>query len=210
MGKLWYKWPLAFGLVIGWTFAWTSAWRSSLFERSYREPGPGITVFTATEGDLRVLWIAAGVGLVLASLGVSFLVLRGIFGPGSPQWDRVWLVVGSALTLLGLSLPILYPSATSLVVDEPGEIVSLERRWLYAEAADALAFSDIKKVNLRVERRLLRIGNEEACQVGRGFSIVGHDRTRLEIPGEFANEEVAVTVAGIAGALLEQLGATEC
>ena len=166
MGRVWYKWPLAFGLVIGWTFVWTSAWRSSLFERSYREPGPGITVFTATGGDLGVLWVAAGVGLVFASLGVSFLVLRGIFGRGSPQWDRAWLVVGSILTLIGLSLPILYPSATSLVIDEPGQLVALERRWLYAETTEALTFNDIKKVNLRVERRLLRIGN-----LSRGESI---------------------------------------
>lgn len=210
MVRRWYKWPLAFGLVIGWTFVWTSAWRSSLFERSYRESGPGVTVFTATEGDLRVLWVAAGVGLVVAFVGVAFLALRGIFGRGSPQWDRVWLVLGSALTLLGLSLPILYPSATSLVIDEPGQAVALERRWLYAGTAEPLAFDDIKKVNLRVERRLLRIGNEEACQVGRGFSIVGNDRTWLEMPGEFATAEIAETVARIAGAPLEQLGATEC
>lgn len=210
MGRLWYKWPLAFGLVIGWTFVWTSAWRSSLFERSYRESGAGTTVFTATGGDLRVLWVAAGVGLAVASLGVGFLVLRNTFGRGSPQWDRVWLVAGSALTLLGLSLPILYPSATSLVIDEPAQVVALERRWLYAETAEAVAFDDIKKVNLRVERRLLRIGDEEACQVGRGFSIVSNDRTWLEMPGEFATEEIAVMVAGIAGAPLEQLGAREC
>ena len=210
MGRRWYKWPLAFGLVIGWTLGWTLAWRSLLFERFYHETSPGVSVFTASGGDLRVLWVASAVGFVLASAGVAFLLLRTMFGSGSPQWSRVWLIAGSVLTLIGLSMPLLYPSATSLVIDEPGGLVALERRWLYAETVEALAFGDIRKVNLRIERRLLRIGNEQACQIGRGFSIVGNDRTWLEIPGELAREEIAEAAAQAAGVPLEQLGATEC
>lgn len=210
MARLPYKWLPAFGLVIGWTFAWTYFWQTSLFERFYREASPGVTVFRGTGGDLRILWIAAGVGLVLACVGVSFLMARSVFGSDSPRWNCVWLVSGAVFILAGLSLPIIYPSTGSLVVDEHERIVALERRWLYAETTGALAFDDIERVNLREVRRLIRAGDDKACQIGRGLSIISHGRTRLEVPNDFPHREVAERVAEVVGVPLEEHGSREC
>ena len=197
-------------MVIGWTFAWTYFWQASLLEGFYREPSPGVTVFKGTGGDLRVLGIAAGVGPVFALIGVFLLMHRSIFRTDSPRWSRVWLASGAVFIVLGLSLPIIYPSAKSLVIDEHERVVALERRWLYAETAEALAFDEIERVSLRVVRTLVRVGNEEACQIGKGLSIIGPKRTWMEIPNDFPQEEVAEHVTEVVGAPLEQFGRREC
>ena len=210
MAGLPYKWLPAFGLVIGWTVAWVLFWQTSLFERFYREASSGVTVFRGTGADLRVLWIAAGVGLVVAWIGVSFLALRSGFGSDSPRWNRGWLVAGAVLALIGFSLPVIYPSTGSLVVDEREQVVTLERRWLYAETTEAMAFDEIDRVNLREVRRLLRSGSGQTCQIGRGLSIINRDRTTMGIPGEFPQREIAELVAEVAGAVLEEHGSREC
>ena len=116
MRKLPRTWlPLGIPLV-GWTLVWVYVWQVELLERYGREAGPGLTVFEDTAGDLRVVWIASGVGLFLAAVGVSFLVNRVVFAAQSPVWSRVWLVAGVVLTLLGLSLPILFPAKTGKAV----------------------------------------------------------------------------------------------
>ena len=89
MRKLLRVWlPLAIPLG-GWTFGWVYAWQAQLFERYGREAAPGLTIFENTTGDLRVLWVASGIGLFLSVVGVSLLLNRGIFASDSPGWSRV-------------------------------------------------------------------------------------------------------------------------
>ena len=209
MRKLLRIWLLAIPLA-GWTLGWAYVWQAQLFERYGRDAGPGLTVFENTAGDLRILWIALGIGLFLSAVGVSLLVYRGIFRSDSPTWSRVWLVSGALLTVLGLSLPILFPSKTLMVIDERAEVFTVESRWLYAETVEVLPFDQIARVNYRVHRTLQRIGNSEACQVGRGLSIVRRDRTWLDVPGGFDLEAVASDVAAVASVPLDQTGAQEC
>ena len=210
MRKLLRVWlPLAVPLA-GWTFGWIYVWQAQLFERYGREAGPGLTIFEDTAGDLRILWIASGVGLFLSAVGVSLLVIRGIFRSDSPGWSRVWLVSGVVLLALGLSLPILFPSKTVMVLDERLQVFTVESRWLYTETADVLPFDQIARINLRAHRKLQRIGNSEACQVGRGLSIIRRDKTWLEIPSGFDHEAVASGVADAAGVPLDKTGAKEC
>ena len=206
--RRWYVWLPAFGLVAGWMLAWAFFWQWSLLERFYPAPGAGVHVFPAQGTDLRILWIAAGVGLLLATAGVALWMQARAFGADSPRWNRFWLVSGVVLILIGLSLPIVFPSAGSLVIDERGRTVSLERRWLYAETSEAMGFDEIERVSLRIERRLVRAGG--ACQIGRGLSIITYDKTILAVPSDFPHEEVAALVVRISGATLEDLGAREC
>ena len=196
--------------LAGWAFGWVYVWQAQLFERYGREAGPGLTIFEDTAGDLRILWIASGVGLFLSAVGVSLLVIQGIFRSDSPTWSRVWLVSGVVLLALGLSLPILFPSKTVMVLDERLQVFTVESRWLYTETADVLPFGEIARVNLRAHRKLQRIGNSEACQVGRGLSIIRRDKTWLEIPSGFDHEAVASGVSDAAGVPLDRTGVKEC
>ena len=210
MRKLLRTWlPLGIPLA-GWTLGWVYVWQVELLERYGREAGPGLTVFQDTAGDLRVLWIASGLGLFLSAVGVSLLVNRVMFASDSPTWSRVWLVSGVILTAVGLSLPILFPSKTVMVIDERAQVFAVESRWLYAETAEVLPFDEIARVNLRVQRTLQRVGSGEACQVGRGLSIVRHDRTWLEIGSGFDHEAVASGVSEAAGVPLDRTGTDEC
>ena len=203
-------WLLLAGPLAGWTLAWVYVWQAHLFARYGREAGPGLTVFEDAAADLRILWIAAGIGLFLSAVGASLLVSRAIFASESPGWSRVWLVAGALLTILGLSLPILFPSKTIMVIDEQAAVIAVESRWLYAETAEVLPFDQIARVNLRIHRTLHRVGSGQACQVGTGLSIVRRDRTWLEVRSGFDHEAVATGVAEAAGVRLDRSGADEC
>ena len=210
MPKLLRTWlPLSIALT-GWTLGWIYAWQAQLFERYGRGAAPGLTIFENTTGDLRVLWVASGIGLFLSVVGVSLLLNRGIFASDSPGWSRVWLVSGIMLTVLGLSLPILFPSKTIMVIDEGAQAFTVESRWLYAEKIEVLPFDEIARVNLRVHRTLQRIGNAEACQAATGLSIVRRERTWLDIPSGFDHEAVASGIAQAASVPLDRTGAKEC
>lgn len=210
MGKLWSKWLPIILFLVGWTAAWVFLWQSYLFELFDREPRQGLTVFEVRSGDVRILWSAAVAGLVLAGVGFFFLVHSSIFRSHSIGWSRTWLVAGAFLTLAGLALPVVYPSARSLVIDEHARTISVERRWLYAERAEAVTFDEIERVNLRVQRILLGSVEGGPCQIGTGLSIVRDNRTWLEVPKGFPHEEVAERVAAIAGAPLVSAAAHEC
>lgn len=196
--------------LAGWTLGWVYAWQAQLLERYGREAGPGLTVFENQAGDLRVLWIASGIGLFLSTVGVSLLIKRGVFASDSPWWSRVWLVSGVILTVLGLSLPILFPSKTLMVIDERAQVFTVESRWLYAKTVEVLPFDEIARVNLRVYRTIKRIGNSEACQAATGLSIVRRERTWLDVPSGFDHEAVASGIAQAAGVPLDRTGADEC
>ena len=210
MPKLLPKWLLLAIPLAGWTLGWVYAWQAKLLERYGREASPGLTIFEDTTGDLRVLWIASGIGLFLSVVGVSLLIKRVAFASDSPGWSRVWLVSGTIFLILGLSLPILFPSKTLMVIDEGARTFTVESRWLYAEAVELLPFDEIARVNLRAHRKLKRVGNSEACQVGRGLSIIRSDRTWLEVSSGFDHEAVATGIADAAGVTLDRTGAKEC
>ncbi len=210
MRKLLRTWLAPAIPLVGWTLGWIYVWQAELFERYGREPGPGLTIFEAASDDLRVLWIAAGVGLFLSAVGVSLLLNRLVFALHSPAWSRVWGVAGALLALVGLSLPLLFPSKTVMVIDERAERFTVESRWLYAATSDVLTFDEIARVNLRVHRTLQRAGNQQACQAATGLSIVLRDRTWLDIPSGYDHEAVASHVADIAGVQLDRTGVDEC
>jgi hypothetical protein len=174
----------------------------------YRSPAPDVLVYDRTGGDVRILWITIAVAVVLLGFGASFVHLRAVFRYYSTGWSRFWLVSGVLVIAMGLALPVAYPSSQSLVVDAHEGTVGLERQWLYATTSDKLAFEDIAKLNLRVERRFVSSG--EACKTGLGFSIVAQDRSVIVVPKEFADRELAATIASVTGILLEERGRSDC
>ena len=203
------RWLPAALLVVGWAFGWVVAWQLYLFDLLALDPGPGATVLGDAAGDRMTLWIATGVSLVLGSIGVFFLVSSNAFRSYSVGWSRVWLGIGWALIIPGLSAPILYPSTKALVFDEPAQVVALEQHWLYAETTEAARFDRIARVSLRVRRTL--VGSvPRGCQIASGLSIVRFDKTWLEIPNGFDHELVAKTTAEIANVPLESLITREC
>ena len=200
-------------LVVGWNFGWFVAWRSYVLEAFYAEAGPGLTVFTDSQGDLRVLLVATGIGLFLGGLGVFFLRQGAVFGAAgdrdSRRWSLVWRISGTLSLALGVAAVILFPSARSLVVDGPRELVAMEQRWLYAATTEALPFDDVAQVNLRVFRTIVgSVGR--ACQVGTGLSLVRRSGGWMEVPRGFGHEAVARSVAEATGVRLVETGKREC
>ena len=208
MGRLSYKWLLGGFLAVAWTAAWAILWRVFLLDALYRSPDTGVLVYDRTGGDVRILWITIAVAVVLLGFGASFVHLRDVFRYYSSAWSRFWFASGVLVIAMGLALPVAYPSSQSLVVDERERTVGLERHWLYATMGDKLAFEDIAKLNLRVERRSVSSG--EACKTGLGFSIVAQDRSVIVVPKEFADRELAETIASVTGILLEERGRSDC
>ena len=204
---------LAYLLVVGWSLGWFVAWRSYLLEAFYTEAGPGVTVFTDSQGDLRILWVATGIGLFLGSLGVFFLrngaVFRAAGDRDSRRWSVAWRISGALSLVLGAAAIILFPSATSLVVDEQRGLVAMEQQWLYAATTEALPFDDLAQVNLRVFRTLSG-SVAKACQVGTGLSLVRQSGGWMEVPRGFGHEAVATSVAQATGVRLWETGKREC
>lgn len=204
---------LAYLLVVGWNLGWFVAWRSYLLEAFHAEPGPGLTVFTDSQGDLRILLVGTGLGLFLGGLGVFFLRHGSVFGAAgdrdSRRWSVVWRVMGTLSLALGVAAVILFPSARSLVIDGPGEVVAMEQQWLYAATTEALPFDDLAQVNLRVYRTITG-GVAKACQVGTGLSLVRHSGGWMEVPRGFGHEAVARTIAQVSSVRLWETGKREC
>lgn len=204
---------LAYLLVVGWNLGWFVAWRSYLLEGFYAEAGPGVTVFTDSRGDLRILLVGTGLGLFLGGLGVFFLRHGSVFGAAgdrdSLRWSLVWRISGALSLALGVAAVILFPSATSLVIDEQRRLVAMEQQWLYAATTEALPFDDVGQVNLRVFRTLTG-SVAKACQVGTGLSLVRHSGGWMEVPRGFGHEAVARSVAQATGVRLWETGKREC
>ena len=199
--------------MVGWNFGWFVAWQSYLLEAFYTEAGPGVTVFTDSQGDLRILLVGTGMGLFLGSLGVFFLRHGAVFGAAgdrdSRRWSLVWRVSGTLSLALGLAAIILFPSARSLVIDGQRGMVALEQQWLYTATTEALPFDDLAQVNLRVFRTIAG-SVARSCQVGTGLSLVRHSGGWMEIGAGFGHEAVARSVAEASGVRLWETGEREC
>lgn len=205
------KWLPAGLFVVGWASGWFAAWQLYLFELLSLDPAPGLTLFVNERSEQRSLWVGVGTALVLGSLGVFFLVYSRIFRRSqAARWRCLFLGSGVAFTLVGLSATILFPSTTTLVIDEQAEVVRIEQRWLYAGTTEALLFDDIERIGLRVFRTRLTAGTATACQTVTAASIIRHDKTWLEVPGGFDHEAVANSIVEIANVPLDAYGVRQC
>ena len=200
---------LAVSLVVAWALGWAAAWQLFLFDLLAVDAAPGATLFVNEAGDQRSLWIGAGAALVLGSIGVFFWISSSVFRSHSLAWSRSWLVVAAVFIGLGLSAPILLPSAQGMVLDPRAEVIALERHWLYTSTSEALRFEDIDRIGLRVRRTLVG-GVARGCQVATGLSIIRRDRTWMEVPNGFDHEAMANAVAEAANVRLESLGTRQC
>ena len=210
MARLLRTWIPFVVLLVGWTLGWLLLWQGYLFDRFGRDPEPGLTVFEDTGGDLRILWAAAITGLLLLGVGVAFLAFKTIFARHSWVWSRLWLVSGIVLIVVGLSFPVLFPSKTTLLVDEQAEVVSLQSRWLYAATTESLSFHELSRINLRVRETLRKIGASEKCLIGTGLSLIREQGQPLRVPGGFDHEAVAARIAKASGAKLDVHDTREC
>ena len=197
-------------LLVGWAFAWIFLWQSFLFDLLDVEPRPGLAVFADRPGDVRRLLIAVGVGFGTGVVGVLFLAVSSAFRHELSRWSRTWQVTGLLLIALGLSLPVLFPSAKSIVVDAGAGFVAIEERWLYARDTESLPFDEIERVWLNDQRTLIGRPDSPACLVKTELSFIRNDRTWLDVPGGFPLKEIATHVAETAGATVDLRGAREC
>lgn len=197
-------------LLVGWAFAWTLLWQTYLFDLLDTEPGAGVVVFADRSGDVRRLLIAVGAGFGIGVVGVLFLVVSGAFRHELSRWSRIWQVTGLLLIAVGLSLPVLFPSARNIVVDAEAGFVAIEERWLYAREAEPLPFDQIERVWLSDQRTSIGRRDSPACLVKTELSFIRSDRTWLDVPGGFPLKEIASHVAETAGATIDLRGTREC
>ncbi|MDE2836995.1 MAG: hypothetical protein OXL97_05735 [Chloroflexota bacterium] len=171
------------------------------------DPEASVAVFADRSGDRQLLWVSTGIGFVVASLGVIFLGLAAGFRSHSVVCVRMMLVCGVILVLLGFSTLFLFVSSTSFIIDERARVVVLEQRWLYAQTRETLPFDDVARINLRLRRTRLE-GGGEGCMIGKGLSLVRHDRTWMDIP--FRQDEIGRTLAATADLPLNVSETREC
>lgn len=205
-----YRWWAIVVLLIGWALAWTFLWQSYLFDLLGAEPGPGVAVFEDRSSGVRQLLIAVGAGLAIGAVGVLFLRLSGAFKREISRWSRIWQVIGTLLIVVGLSFPVLFPSARNVVVDEAAAVVAIEERWLYAREAEPMPFGDIARVWLSDQRTLIGGRDSGTCLVKIELSFIRNDLTWLDVPNGFPLEEIAAHVAEAAGATVDLRRVREC
>ena len=197
--------------MTAWNVAWMLAWQNVLFERFARSSSAGVAVFANTDGRALGVWITAVIGFVIGATGLALLASSSqVFPDRKPLLaSRLWRIGGIALTLVGLSLLILFPSTVSVVIDEPGGRVAVETRWLYWRTTQALAVNEVDRVSFR-DYRLLVGPRPEDCKVQTGLSIVAHNRNAIAVPSGLDHEAVANGIADTLGIRLEVIGVREC
>ena len=196
-------------LIIAWTAGAWFAWDRLVFERLAIDVGPGAILFANERHEQQTLWIATGTTAILGFIGFFFLVWSSAFETESRAWSRIWLSGGWLLIAIAFATSFIYPSAQGYAVDGEARAVSLETRWLYTQASEALPFDDITRVALRVRRTRVE-GNAAWCQIASGLSIIRTDRTWLEVPTGVDHVAAAEATASIADKPLETLGTREC
>ena len=205
-----YRWWVVVVLLVGWGVAWFFLWQSYLFDLLDAKPGPGLTVFADRSGGVRRLLTAVGVGFGIGVAGVLFLVLSAAFRRELSRWRRIWQVMGALLIFVGLSFPVLFPSARNVVVNAEAGFVAIEERWLYAREAEPVPFGEIARVWMSDQRRLVGRPDSGACIVKTEVSLIRKDRTWLDIPNGFPLEEIASAVVDTAGVTLDLRRVREC
>lgn len=198
-------------MMAAWNVAWVLAWQNYLFGAFAGSPSAGVTVFANTDGRAVEVWITAAFGFVIGATGLALLASsRQVFPAGEPLLaSRSWRIGGATLTLLGLSLLILFPSTVSIVIDEHAERVAMETRWLYWKTTEAFAVADVDRVSFRHYR--LSVGpRPEDCKVQTGLSIIDRQSNVLAVPAGLDHEAVADGIVSRLGVRLEVIGVREC
>ena len=197
--------------MTAWNVAWILAWLNFVFDALARSSSAGVAVFANTDGRALEVWITAVIGFVIGATGLALLASSSqVFPDRKPLLaSRLWRISGIALTLIGLSLLILFPSTVSVVIDEGAARVAVETRWLYWKTTDGLSVDDVDRVSLRNYR--LSVGpRPEDCNVQTGLSIVDRNRNAIAVPSGFDHEVVANGIADTLGVRLEVIGVREC
>ncbi len=210
MRLLRHRWWAVAGLLLAWIAAWVFLWQACLFDLFDVKSEPGMAVFTERSNAVRRLWAAAGVGLAVGGGGALVFAAGNVFRRHSTALSHAWRVAGATVILAGLSLPILFPSSRSIVIDERNAIVSIDERWLYAKASDGMAFGDIARVWLYMQRKSVGRGETAGCLISMQVSLIGHDRTVLDLPGGIPHEAVAAHLVEATGSPIVVRGVQEC
>jgi hypothetical protein len=189
-----------------WTAGWAFAWERYLFDSLGTDPAAGLTIIANDRGSTVDLYTGAIVGFVLGVLGFISLVLSSIIKPVSRPWNIILISTGGILTFLALLLPVTFPSQTELVIDENTRIIALQHNWLHATSSDTMAFDDIDRVGLRVQRKAIPGG----CQVATGLSLIRTNMTWLDVPYGIDHEYAGQLVADIVGAEVRLAELREC
>ena len=202
----WLKWSPVFVLGAVWTAVWTIAWQRYLFDSLGTPPGPGLTVLLDERGSSIRVYTGSIVGIALITGGFIALVLSSVIREVSRGWRLFLLGAGVLLTLVGLILPVTFPSRVALVIDENARTAAVERHWLYTTSTDVIAFDDIERVGLRVQRKAVGSG----CQIATGLSFIRSNLTWLDVPNGIDHERAGPLVAGLAGVEVQLAEVREC
>lgn len=210
MPKLVRTWWGLVLLLLGWGLAWAFLWNAVLLNALYAGSSGTVTSFIEPPSDAWRAWTAAGAGVVVGAVGVFSLSMAGRFEYESPPCKRTWQIVGLLVIAIGLVVPVVFPSATSIVLDRDRELVAIEQRWLYAAESASIAFDEVERLELSVIRREVGDVTSPGCLINTTLSLVRPNRTYLELPDGFPHEEMAGSLADAIGAPMESYVVEEC
>ena len=197
-------------LLLGWGLLWGLLWHAALLDALYVTSDAAVTSFVETGGDTWGAWIAVGTGVAIGIVGVFCLSMAKRFTYESPPCVRIWQILGLLTIAIGLLIPILFPSATSVVVDRDRGLVEIKQRWLYASEAESIAFDEVARLELSVIRREVGDVTSPGCLINTTLSLVRPNRTYLELPDGLPHEEMAGVLAEAIGAPMESYIVEEC
>ncbi|MDE2837049.1 MAG: hypothetical protein OXL97_06010 [Chloroflexota bacterium] len=197
-------------LLLGWGLAWAFLWNAILLDALYVGSNDAVTSFIEPPSDAWGAWIAAGAGVAIGIVGVFCLSMANRFTYESPACVRVWQIMGILIMATGLLVPILFPSATSIVVDRDRGLVEVQQRWLYASEAESIAFEEVERLELSLIRREVGDVTQPGCLINTTLSLVRPNRTYLELPDGFPHEEMAGSMSDAIGAPMESYVVNEC
>lgn len=197
-------------LLLAWGLFWGLLWQTALLDALYFKSDAAVTSFVETGGDTWGAWIAAGASVVVGIVGVFCLSMAKRFTYESPACVRVWQVMGVLIIAIALLTPILFPSATSVVIDRNERVVEIRQRWLYAAEAETMAFDEVERLELSVIRREVGDVTQPGCLINTTLSLVRPNRTYLELPDGLPHEEMVGVLADAIGAPSEAYVVNEC
>lgn len=197
-------------LLLGWGLLWGLLWNAILLDALYVSSDAEVTSFIEPPSDAWGAWIAVGAGVAVGIAGVFCLSMAKRFTYESPACVRVWQIMGVVIIATGLLTPMLFPSATSIVVDRNERLVEIKQRWLYASEAESIAFEEVERLELSVIRREVGDFTQRGCLINTTLSLVRPNRTYLELPDGFPHEEMAEAMADALGAPMEAYVVNEC
>lgn len=203
------RWLFITFLALLWQAAWLLLWQVYLFEALELSSAPDTTVFNDSTGGSRTLWVVSGIGFGMVLIGVRVAFSGRELLRGARIRGAVLLAAGATPALLGLSVSFLFPSVTSLIIDEPERTVTHRTGWLYWETQEKLGFDEIERIVWRDDRRRVgRTGN--ACQRFSHLKLFRFDGTVMQLAGDLRSESMAVSIADASEAPFFRTGIQEC